>query len=517
VLQGVDPLAFAPDGKRLLIGDSFWDGRLAPVIVDPLAPNGGSRVLALVEDPQVDVYSGAWSRDGSSVATLNGRSVEVWDARSGKERFEVFPPGGRFTSVTFGPHSLLATGMEDGTALVWALSADGAELILTVGGHTAKVSSVSFNADGTRLATSSDDGSIKVWDMGSRARGEWMTVTGFGAVAFSSDGRSLATGTQEGNVVVYDATSGRTVTLVRSHTGPTNSVAFDPTGSRIASAGSDGTFWLSDAATGTELWRAPKRRFDSWVSEAVFSPDGRTVATAAFANDNPVDLWEAETGDHLRTLPYYEDDANASHAVTFSADGRFVAGSSYTFVRVWRLADASYVQVPMGVVNALAFSPDGHVLATGASDGSLRLWDPRTGHELVSVSPHLGEVTGVAFSPDGTTIASSSSDGTVRLWDGRTLDPMMTLATNGAGLSKTTNLPIGKVAFSPDGTRLAYTARGDTVRVLALDIDDLIRLARSRLERAGSPPRRCRPGGASGRVGVSASWPSTRRTSFRCE
>jgi WD40 repeat protein/DNA-binding SARP family transcriptional activator/energy-coupling factor transporter ATP-binding protein EcfA2 len=487
VLQGVGPLAFAPDGERLLIGDAFWDRPTAAIIVDPLEPNGGSHGLTLVEDPQVNVYSGAWSRDGSSVATLGGTSVAVWDARSGKERFAIFPPSGSFASVTFGPHSLLATGMEDGTALVWALSADGAEPILTVGGHRATVSSVSFNADGTRLATSSDDGSVKVWDVSGQAGGEWMTVAGSGAVAFSPDGRSIATGTREGNVIVYDATTGRAQTLVRRHTGPINSVAFDPTGSRIASAGSDGTFWLSDAATGKELWRKPERRFDSWVSEAVFSPDGRTVATAAFANDNPLDLWEAETGDHLRTLPYYEDDANASHAATFSADGRFVAGSSYTFVRVWRLADDSYVQIRVGVVNTLAFNPDGDVLASGASDGSLRLWDPRTGRELVSVSPNLGEVTGVAFSPDGDRLATSSSDGTVRLWDGRTLDPIMTLATDGAGIPvSTTKRPIGKVAFSPDGARLAYTARGGVVRVLALDIDDLIRLARSRLERAGS-------------------------------
>jgi WD40 repeat protein/serine/threonine protein kinase len=486
VLQGVGPLAFAPDGERLLIGNASGDRSMA-IIVDPMEPKDGSRRVTLVEDPQAEVGSGAWSPDGSSVATLSGTSVAVWDARTGIERFAIFPPSGSFTSVTFGPHSLLATGMEDGTALVWALSTDGAEPILTVGGHTAKVSSVSFNGDGTRLATSSDDGSVKVWDISSHAGGEWMTVAGLGAVAFSPDGRLLATGTEEGNLVVYDATSGQAQTLVRSPTGPTNSIVFDPMGSKIASAGSNGTFWLSDAATGKELWRAPERPFDSWVSEAVFSPDGRIVATAAFANDDPVDLWDAETGDHIRTLPYYEDDANASHAVTFSADGRFVAGSSYTFVRVWSLADDSYVQIPVGVVNTLAFSPDGDVLASGASDGTLRLWNPRTGRELVFVSPNLGEVTGVAFSPDGTTIASSSSDGTVRLWDGRTLDPIMTLATDGAGLSKTTNLPVGKVAFRPDGARLAYTARGGVVRVLELVIDDLIRLARSRLERAGLP------------------------------
>jgi len=488
VLEGGAPLAFSPDGDRLLIGDAWWDGPLAPVIVDPLAPNGGADVLTLAASPQVEAQAGAWSRDGSMVATLTTDRVVLWDARTGERLLSLYPPSGSFRSVGFADGPFFATGMTDGTAIVWRLTPDGAEPSITVGGHTAEVSCVSFNADGTRLATASDDGQVKIWDISRQGGGELLTVPGSGAVDFSPDGRSLATGIEEGNVRVYDAATGRAETLVQGHGGSINSVAFDPTGSRIASASSDGTFWLSDAVTGSELWRAaPGRSLGFWVSEAVFSPDGNVVATAMFANDNPVHLWDAGTGGHLRTLPYYQADANAGKAVAFSPDGRSVAGSSFTYVRVWQLEDSSYVQMKTGVVNALSFSPDGRVLATGASDGSLRLWDVRTGRELATELRSLGQVEDVAFSPDGMTIATSSSDGTVRLWDGHIIEPVVTVATDAAGLSNSATVPEGKIAFSPDGARLAYTARGDVVRVLALDIDDLIRLARSRLEQARSP------------------------------
>jgi WD40 repeat protein len=364
--------------------------------------------------------------------------------------------------------------MADGTAVVWALSANGAEPILTVGGHAAKVDTVSFNADGTRLATASDDGTVKIWNVSREGGGEWMTLPGSGAVAFSPDGRSLAAGTKGGNVFVYDAATGRMDTLVRSRTGPINAIDFDPTGSMIAIAGSDGTAWTSDVRTGVELWRVPEQPFDSPVLDVAFSPDGGTLATATFAEDHPSSLWDAVTGDRLRILPYDVGDANASHAVEFNPDGRSVAGSGFSFVRVWRLEDGSYVQIETGVVNALAFSPDGNVLASGANDGSLKLSDPRTGHELISASPNLGEFTDVAFSPDGATLATSSSDGTVRLWDGRTLEPIMMIGT----------MAEGRLAYSPDGSRLAHTAEDGVVRVLALGVDELIALAKARLTRS---------------------------------
>ena len=471
VLDGPDPLAFSPDGERLLMADALWDAPLAAVIVDPTARTGGPDVVKLVEEPQTIPRAGAWSRDGIRVATLTNSAVVVWSARTGRESFRIFPPIGGFTSVSFGPGSLLATGMDDGTTIVWRLLPDGAEPALTVGGHDAKVGSVSFNADGTRLATSSDDGEVMVWDISPGGTREVLNMGGSGAVAFSPDGRLIAVGNNQGHVALHDVATGRTVFVVRRRGGPVNAIDFDPMGKALAVAESNGRVWLADTATGAQRLTVPDRPFDSAVLDVQFNPDGRTFATATFADDKPVNLWKAETGDRLSTLSYRVSDANAGHAVAFSPDGRFVSGSGFTFVRIWNLADTSYVQIRAGVVNALAFSADGTSLAAGVNDGSLRLWNPRTGREVKSIHRNLGEVTDVAYSPDGAALATSSTDGTVRIWDADTLESRMILATDAAG----------KLAFSPDGTKLAYTAEDGMVRVLALGVDDLIDLALERL------------------------------------
>jgi len=86
---------------------------------------------------------------------------------------------------------------------------------------------------------------------------------------------------------------------------------------------------------------------------------------------------------------------------------------------LWVAPGPEPVQVLCGhtdQVGALAFAPDGHVLASGSHDGTVRLWDPATGEELATLQGHTGRVTSVAFAPDGQWIASGSHDRTVRLW-----------------------------------------------------------------------------------------------------
>ena len=70
-----------------------------------------------------------------------------------------------------------------------------------------------------------------------------------------------------------------------------------------------------------------------------------------------------------------------------------------------------------GAVTAVAFSPDGRLLASAGGDGTVRLWDPATGAEQATLTGHNGRVDAVAFSPDGRLLASGGDDGTVRLWD----------------------------------------------------------------------------------------------------
>jgi WD40 repeat protein len=221
------------------------------------------------------------------------------------------------------------------------------------------------------------------------------------------------------------------------------------------------------------------------------------LATGGWVGPSSTLIWDPATGERLRVLRQDPKQDQWGRSVVFSPDGRLVAGEGWDDVFVWSVDDSAIVaRMREQQVTALAFSPDGQRLATGSLEGGLKLWEARTGRQLESLTGNLGQVLDLAFSPDGTSLATSSSDGTVRLWDVGTGRQTLTLASGVAGevgpdskfcfrTLKVAYLGVGgKLAFSPDGTRLAYTAADGTVRVLALDIDDLIDLARSRLTRS---------------------------------
>uniref|UniRef100_UPI001061F533 nSTAND1 domain-containing NTPase n=1 Tax=Candidatus Thiosymbion oneisti TaxID=589554 RepID=UPI001061F533 len=107
--------------------------------------------------------------------------------------------------------------------------------------------------------------------------------------------------------------------------------------------------------------------------------------------------------------------------------------------------------------NDIAWSPDGKQMATGQSDGSIRIWDAATGRPLHKLTGHDKSVTSVAFSPDGKRLASASTDNTVRLWDPVTGEPIRTLTGH--------EDMVWSVAFSPDGKRLASGSDDGTLRL----------------------------------------------------
>jgi WD40 repeat protein/energy-coupling factor transporter ATP-binding protein EcfA2 len=287
-------------------------------------------------------------------------------------------------------------------------------LVQNVRGHTDWLSGVAFSNDASSLATSSFDGTARIWD--SATGDESVTLTGHDgavlSVAFNHDGTRAATGSDDQTAKIWDAATGDLLVTLPGHEGAVLGVAFSPDGTRIATAGEDQTVGIWDAETGQELFTFRDHLGAVWG--VAFNDDGTRVASAS--EDETAMVWDTETGGNVVTLIGHD-----------------------------------------GAVNGVDFSPDGSVVVTAGADATARTWDSETGERYLFLDDHDSPVTAVSFNHDGTRIATASEDELVKIWDGNTGEDLFVLAGH--------TLAVWDVEFSHDGTKIATASSDETAKV----------------------------------------------------
>ena len=156
-------------------------------------------------------------------------------------------------------------------------------------------------------------------------------------------------------------------------------------------------------------------RWSHWgpVNSIAFQPQG--ILLASGGADNTGKLWDSKTGIWLRDFPL----ESGIRAVAFSSDGKQLAiASEDGIVQIWfvQSGELKRTLVCLEFVTSVSFSPDGLYLATAGADKTARIWNIHTGEERISLVGHTDIIWSVAFSPDGRFLATSSSDQTIRLY-----------------------------------------------------------------------------------------------------
>jgi len=284
-------------------------------------------------------------------------------------------------------------------------------------GHTGAINSVAFSPDGQRLASGSEDTTIKIWN---EYAAEIMTLGGHTgpvrSVAFDPSGRYLVSGGSDGIVRIHDMDNPLDVRQFERHDGGITAVSFLGTTDRIASAGGDGTIRIWDTDSGNQL--KVLRGHDGTVNCLAYHPceDLPVTLIVSGGDDGTVRTWDAVEGHALLSL---NDHSQPVVGVAFSSEGgRIVSASSDHTAIVWESNSGDIHAKLAGhsrVVNDVAYHGR---IATASHDNTIKLWTigADRSQELLTLKGHTAEINCVTFNPDGDILASGCRDGIVRFW-----------------------------------------------------------------------------------------------------
>lgn len=479
----VSTVAFSPDGslvasgtEALLEGQGIRVWNIRKPEAAPVLPAGYKRSTT---------FSVAFSPNGTRLAFGDLSGVWIWDLRPASPPLMLpshySTPNLMHTSVAFSPDGLrLVAGDSNGNVQMWDLRTPNV-LPVVFPKHPARIESVAFSHDGSRIASSSEDhpsSGGRGFTSGDGQGPEWtvrlsevanpaappLLLKGqsrANSVAVSQNGERLAAGGEDGIVRLWDLRQpGARPMSLRGHDARVVSVAFSPDSLSLASAGDDYSIRLWDLRAAQAPF-APLKAHEGRVESLAFSPDNLQLASGSA--DRTARVWDLKKGGPTALLPH--EDSVLS--VVFSPDGTRLASTTSGSARVWNLRDSSsqhlLLQESQGI-RSLTFSTAGDTLAFLTNAGfvvpaQLKRWDL---HHTPDILFQDRRMRSGVLSNDWSRLASLQNDGSgsgaILAWELR--------SPNVSPLRLSGHLPgTSALAFSPDAALLASAGIDRAVRV----------------------------------------------------
>ncbi|NMG09738.1 NB-ARC domain-containing protein [Brasilonema sp. UFV-L1] len=454
----VEAVAFSPDGKCLVVGDT--DGQIRVWQV-----SDGKEILSFQAHTNW-IMSIAFSCDGVTlVSGSKDQTIRLWNIKTGECLKILQEHNNIIRSVVFSPDGqTLASGSADQTVRIWDVSTG--ECLKTFQEHTDSVNSVVFSPDGQTLASGSADQTVRIWDV---STGECLKILqghtkGVLSIAFCPSGVTLATGSHDEIIRIWDVKTGKCLKTLQGHTNRVQSVTFSHDGQLLASTSDDKTVRLWDVSTSQCLTTLQGHSHP--VESVVFSPDDKILVSVS--HDQTVRLWDVSRGECLKIFQGY---TSWVPSVAFSPDSQILVSGNHFFASLWHLSSGSCLRTFQGHsswVWSVTFSFDGKILATGSQDRTIKLWDVNTGECLKTFVGHTARVRSICFNPNGKMLVSVGSDKMVKLWDISNGNCVQIFQGHAQAVSS--------VAFSPNGEIIVTGSYDSTIRLWDIRTGECIKI-----------------------------------------